>query len=419
MGDIQLHKIIVDKNLVRYQFSVSDNLKKFFTTNEMFVCYNQDVSGIPESILAIPFVGSVIAMAWLTDSVLWVKEIDESYYNCIKSLKVAYQELYPHYPLKGQLVSAYVVSNKLEDKHCQSQALLLFSGGIDAHTTYIRHRDMNPILCNIQGWLPNPEADSAAQKADFMDIAKFGELNNHSVSLIKSNFATIVDADYFGKKIGKKLKGSWWHEFQHSMSFISIGIPVAYSYSIDTILIASSFYLGSHGKCASYPTTDNEFKFADKGHVVHDGFELTRQDKVGVIVRHQKQTNSSYPIRVCSFNDHNCCVCPKCFRSIMGIIAEGGEIEDFGFHIPGDKVDFYKEYVKNHYIEFGIAREAKYHWPDIKKRIAENRDRIKEPELVEWFLNTDFVRDRKRAVLKYRTTNFPRLLYKRLKHLFD
>lgn len=103
----------------------------------------------------------------------------------------------------------------------------------------------------------------------------------------------------------------------------------------------------------------------------------------------------------------------------MGIIAEGGEIEDFGFHIPGDKVDFYKEYVKNHYIEFGIAREAKYHWPDIKKRIAENRDRIKEPELVEWFLNTDFVRDRKRAVLKYRTTNFPRLLYKRLKHLFD
>ncbi len=80
MGDIQLHEIIVSKNIVRYRFSVSDNLKKFFTTDEMFVCYNQDVSDLPESILIIPFVGSIIALTWLTDSTLWVKEIDESYY---------------------------------------------------------------------------------------------------------------------------------------------------------------------------------------------------------------------------------------------------------------------------------------------------------------------------------------------------
>ena len=414
MGDILLKKIIVKGNIVRYRFTVSNNLKKFFTTDEMFVSYNQDVSQIPESILAIPFVGSVIAMAWLTDSTLWVKEIDQAYYDCIKSLKVAYQELYPHYPLKGQFVSAYIKTNKLENSTSDSKALLLFSGGIDAHTTYVRHRDKNPILCNIQGWLRSPDDESAAQKADFRDVADFAERNNNAVSLIKSNFATLIDADYFRKKIGRELKGSWWHEFQHSMSFISIGIPVAYSYGIDLILIASSFYLGSHGKCASYPSTDNEFRYADKGHIVHDGFELNRQDKVSIIVRHQEESGQSYPIRVCSFNDHNCCVCPKCFRSIMGIIAEGGAIEDFGFYITGEKVNFYKEYIKNHYIEFGIAREAKYHWPDIKKRIAENRDRIKEPELVNWFLKTDFVRDRKRAVLKYRIKNLVPLIIKKL-----
>ncbi len=420
MGDIQLIDIIVEKNIVRYRFNVSENLKKFFTTNEMFVSYNQDVSDIPESILTIPFVGSIIAMAWLTDSVLWVKEIDESYYRCIKSLKVAYQELYPHYQLKGQFVSAYIKSNKLNNSTLKSKALLLFSGGIDAHTTYIRHKDMNPILCNIQGWLSNPNAVSDAQEADFRDVEKFSELhNNQFVSLIKSNFAILVDANYFSKKIGRKLKGSWWHEFQHSMSFISIGIPVAFSYGIEVILIASSFYLGSHGKCASYPTTDNEFKYADSGRAVHDGFELNRQDKVGIIVHHQKETSRPYLIRVCSFNDHNCCVCPKCFRSIMGIIAEGGDIEDFGFYIPGNKVEFYKNYIKNHYIEFGINREAKYHWPDIRKRISENRDKIKDQELVEWFLKTNFVKDRKKAVLKYRITNFPRLFLSKIKNILS
>lgn len=415
MGDIQLIEIIVDKNLVKYRFIVSDDIKKFFTTDEMFVLYNQDVSHIPESVLTIPFVGSIIAITWLTNSILWVKEIDESFYNSIKSLKVAYQELYPHYPFKGQFVSAYIKPNKLKATEGTSNALLLFSGGIDAHTTYIRNKDLNPILCNIQGWLSSPDTTSVAQEADFRDISKFAEVHNNSVLLVKSNFATLINASYFSKKIGKKLRGSWWHEFQHSMAFISIGIPVAYSYGIDVILIASSFYLGSHGKCASYPTTDNEFKYADTGHTVHDGFELNRQDKVGIIVRHQKETNQPYPIRVCSFNDHNCCVCPKCFRSIMGIIAEGGNIEDFGFHIQGNKVNFYKEYIKNHHIEFDINREAKYHWPDIKKRISENKKNIKEPDLVEWFLNTDFVADRKKAVLKYRITNFPHLFLKKIK----
>lgn len=415
MGDIQLHEIIVSKNIVRYRFSVSDNLKKFFTTDEMFVCYNQDVSDLPESILIIPFVGSIIALTWLTDSTLWVKEIDESYYKCLRSLKAAYQELYPHYPLKGQFVSAYLKQNQLKDNLRDSKALLLFSGGIDAHTTYIRNKHLNPILCNIQGWLHEADSESPAQIADFRDVKSFAEARNLSVSLVKSNFAILVDAGYFSKKIGKKLKGSWWHEFQHSMAFISIGIPVAFSQGINVILIASSFYLGSHGKCASYPTTDNEFKYADKGHVIHDGFELNRQDKVSIIVQHQKETSRPYPIRVCSFNDHNCCVCPKCFRSIMGIIAEGGEIEKFGFNIPGNKVTFYKDYIKNHYIEFGINREATYHWPDIKKRIAGNIEKIKEPELVEWFLTTDFVNDRKKAVLKYRITNFPRLLLKKIR----
>lgn len=99
----------------------------------------------------------------------------------------------------------------------------------------------------------------------------------------------------------------------------------------------------------------------------------------------------------------------------MGIIAEGGKIEDFGFNIQGNKKEFYKEYIKKHYIEFGIAREAKYHWPDIKKRIAENRNAIKEQELVDWFLTTDFVGDRKKAVLKYRLTNFPRLFLKKIR----
>ena len=65
--------------------------------------------------------------------------------------------------------------------------------------------------------------------------------------------------------------------------------------------------MGEYVHCASYVSTDGEFKFAQYGGCVHDGSELTRQDKAHVIVEHVKKLNRDYPIRVCSFNDKNCC----------------------------------------------------------------------------------------------------------------
>ncbi|WP_225369758.1 hypothetical protein [Methanobrevibacter arboriphilus] len=36
--------------------------------------------------------------------------------------------------------------------------------------------------------------------------------------------------------------------------------------------------------CASCPSTDNEFKFAKKGNVYHEGIENSRQDKIRTII---------------------------------------------------------------------------------------------------------------------------------------
>lgn len=412
--NIILQDIIIDRETVRYKFSVSAGLRPYFTTDEMYVRYDRDVSCVPPSIMAIPFVSSVIALTWLTDSILWVNEIDETFYNSIKELKRAYQELYSYYPLGGRFVAAYRRSNAVEDS-ASSQALLLFSGGIDAHTSYIRNINKQLLLCNIQGWLHTPDADSEAQKADFRDVEHFAEMHSNECSLIKSNFALLVDARYFAKHITPRLHDSWWHGFQHSMAFIAIAIPIAYIKGICEILIASSHSIGGKGVCASYPTTDTEFRFAKNGYTTHDGFELTRQDKVRLLVEHQKKTGKAYPIRVCSFNDHNCCVCPKCFRSIMGIIAEGGEIEKFGFNIDGNKKSFFENYIRHHYIEFGIDREAALFWPEIRQRMRQNYEQITEKELVDWFCSTDFVKQRKEAVLKYRITNFFPLLIKKFK----
>ena len=255
---------------------------------------------------------------------------------------------------------------------------MLFSGGIDAHVSYLRHKKKKPLLLNVQGWYrekPNAEQIRIAE-FEKKDISTFCTRNDLDFEFVKSNFAVFINASYFDKCFHKMLKDSLWHGFQHSMNFISIAIPVAFIYGIRNIYIASSFSLGHVGQCASYPTTDNEFKFAGCGGCIHDAFDLSRQDKVHYLVKYQKESGKPYPVRVCSFNDHNCCECDKCFRSILEIVAENGNVRDFGFEVHGSLKKHFEDVMDRKIIQFGIEGESKKHWPDSIKKMKENYESI-------------------------------------------
>lgn len=45
----------------------------------MFLEYNYDVSDIPLSILAIPFVANVVPLVWITNSTIVINELDKSF----------------------------------------------------------------------------------------------------------------------------------------------------------------------------------------------------------------------------------------------------------------------------------------------------------------------------------------------------
>lgn len=413
LNNLILKEIIVNRNSVKYKFSFSGEIASLFTADEMFVEYDQDVSDIPVSILTIPFVGSLIALTWLTDTVFWVKEIDETFYQSLRNLKIAYQELYPQCGLKGRFVSAKVVENHYAPD--SNKDLLLFSGGVDAMTSYLRNIDKNLLLCNIQGWFKDENSKDAVAEKEFRLVSDFSELHKRQAILTKSNFATLVNEHAFYKTIGRVLKDSWWHGFSHSMSFISIAIPIAYKNNCKNILIASSFTIGDSRVCASYATTDIEFNFCSSGKTVHDGFELSRQDKLKVIVDHQKHNNHIFPLKVCSFKEANCCHCEKCFRTITGIVAEGGDPKDFGFDIKGNILNYFEEYFAHNLQFFGIKNESISHWPHIKERMISNMDNIRFKDFAQWFLTYDFVKARRKALRNYYSKNFFSILRRKMR----
>src|SRR5690348_9752599 len=105
MNSITLDKIVAKNNRVDYFFSIKGDLQKYFkATNHMFLEYNYDLSDIPNSILAIPFVSNVIPLMWITDSTILINELDKTFYVCLNNIKNAYQNMFPNVEFKGSIV---------------------------------------------------------------------------------------------------------------------------------------------------------------------------------------------------------------------------------------------------------------------------------------------------------------------------
>lgn len=415
MDGIILRELIVDKNRVEYHFEARGIIKEYFTTDVFFIDYESDMTNIPKSIMTIPFVASIIPLMWLTNTVMWIEEIDRTFYESVFRIQAAYQRIYYNYELRGNLVPAKMIENSYEPER---ESLLLFSGGIDANTTYVRIIEQNPLLFNIQGWYKRRNDINEAADTEIRDIKAFAKREGLDFTFAQSNFAVLINNAVFNKRIRKKLGDSWWHGFQHSMSFISIAIPLAYQLKVAKIYIASSVPMGEYVKCASYVTTDGEFRFASEGKCIHDGSELTRQDKVHTLVSYVNQREQDYPIRVCSFNTYNCCACDKCFRTILGITAEGGDIKRYGFYIDGSVREHFEAIMEDRAQTFNIRGESQLHWPAIKRRMKENYENIKDKEFVDWFMNYDFEDARKKALKSYYRKNFFEIFKRKLREMF-
>ena len=413
MDSVILKDIKVSGNHVDYHFEATGILKPYFSTDTMFIEYQEDISMVPKSILAAPFVANIIPLVWATNTILWVKELDHTFYDSLIRVYYAYQRMYQHFPLKGDIFPGKFIDNQLDVKR---ESLLLFSGGLDANCTYVRIRDTKPLLFNIQGWYKSLTDLDEAADADIRDVNIFAKREGTDSSSAKSNFAVVVKRMEWEKKIRPQFGDSWWHGFNHSMGFITIAMPLDYKHGIKNIYIASSVPMGEYATCASHITTDSEFRFAGVGGCIHDGAELVRQEKVQTVVEYQKTTGKPYPMRVCSFNDHNCCECEKCFRTVLGLTAEAVDARDFGFYIDKPLKEHWEDVMSRRAGLMSFKSDRKVHWPHIISRMKTNYDKMnqEQKDFVDWFLNFDFDKAKREGLRKHYKKNFFKIIKRKL-----
>jgi hypothetical protein len=411
VSSIILDKITVANNKVDYYFSVTGNIQKYFKpSNHMFLEYNYDVTDVPRSILAIPFVSNVIPLMWITDSALFVDELDQSFYECLSKIKAAYQTMFPNVNFQGDIISDRIVDNSYE---FENEAAALFSGGLDAVTTFIRVKGKKPLLITEYGWHADGIEYSEVWEADKQNAVQFASNYGLQNILVQSNYGTFIIARNIDQDFNKKLGDSWWHGLHHGLAIITAAAPIAYKLKIKCIYIASSNSPLLNVSCASDPTVDNEIKYASGG-VFHDGFELNRQDKIKVMVDYYSDSHESVNIRVCFQNKENCCKCEKCLRTLLAIVAEGENPRDYGFDLPAGLSKHAKTYISNE-VKFFTDTFITIYWNMIQDRMRENAGNIADKDLLAWFLDYDFVAERKRQLLKYRVTKFFPILKRKIR----
>lgn len=387
---IKVDKCIVNEDTVYIHFHSDEVLSEFFKSNT-FIYSCESCSIVPESILVVPFVCNVLPIIWLTDSTLILEELDKEFLLSIEEFKTGYKEMYPQLGFRGKLEIRNIVENKYET----SRNLVLFSGGIDAICTTLRHRNEPIMLMTLWGSADFPVDDAKGWEIQWKNIQYTADKLGLNCQYIKSNFCEFVPiwSNVFDKLM-KPLKTGWWHDFQHGIGILGHAAPYSYIHGVKTVYIASSFDDSRKPyTCASDPTIDNYVRYGVTS-VCHDGYELDRQDKIKYIVDELKKMEIRLKIHVClrQYKIENCCHCEKCYRTILGLLSEGCNPNDWGFSYKHSDL---KRILNDFSYKINLPADKKILYNRIQKRIIENSDNITDKTLVNWAnsVNIDNIND--------------------------
>lgn len=359
----------VTDNKLSIKIDCSKNIKKYFLTDYFYVEYDQDVTNVDKSILYIPIVSNIITMAWAVGADIYVEELDKTYLDSLSKIKPAFKEWYPQFSFSTNLYVENIVSNQFDGGGYG----LLFAGGVDALTSFIRHKDKHPDLFTVWG-----------AAIPINEISLFSNQQRVNVHFIKTNMHQLLNQSLLARDY--KVRG-WWLSVNHALMLLGLCAPLT-TKGIGTVLIAASHTPDFKEPWGSHPSIDNNIAWADVK-VIHDGYELRRQEKIKYIAKYPEYLTH---LRVCfsSHSNYNCCRCEKCLRTIAALILEGMDPRNCNFDISDKKIF---RYIKACLVKgrFEDGKNEIFMWTDIQEHIPEqfNNDMPGSKEFFTWFKEFD------------------------------
>ena len=356
MPAIKLADCFVQGSRINYQYSIPAELKKYFSRTRLFADYGDaDISKVPQSIAAIPFVANMVPVSWFIPFNIVVPELDRNFYHSMMEIKEAFAKQYQQVKLSE---SKLLVDRLVDNDISPQTTALMFSEGVDSFASFLMHRHEPLHLITVHG------ADIRLHDQTQFDILKLSISSNDWIRGISHHVVRSNIRDFYSYRIPSLFEDlDWWGRVQHGLSLTSLAAPLSFVYGFEKLLLASSTTGDFKLPWGSSPETDNLVRWASLT-TRHDGFEMKRSQKVDMIVNETKQAGKAVHLKVCYSNRHsslNCSHCDKCLRTILQLICSGANPNQYGFDV---NASVYNE-IKRELKKGNTSAPDQYMWNDL------------------------------------------------------
>ncbi|TRZ81149.1 hypothetical protein D4R86_03165 [bacterium] len=386
MNRLTITNVEAKDNVLRVHFKCDGQIRKFFEKNVFFVEYDTSIEDVPEAFLVIPCLATVCSIAWAGGADVYVKTVDENFLHALGVVKKTFQKFYPEVGFGGSIHADNIVT---PDVGVRSKSMMLFSGGADSLTTYIRHRTENPVLVCVHGAdveLTNREAWNTVMETS----QEFADQTGSKLRTIQSNFRSILHELMIATYYENCISHSWWGGVMHGLSLLGLCAPLTYIDKIGKLYIASTYTKEFPEPWGSHPDIDNNVKWTGTT-VLHDGYELSRQEKLNAIAEYIKASGHKFVIRACweSEKNANCSICEKCSRTILGLELAGIDPNEYGYEVNANTFSAMKKKIENG--EWYNREGVRFMWEDIQHHALSDQDlpHSEAKELIDWLVTVD------------------------------
>ncbi len=393
------------------KFCFSDKIRRCFNGDSLFVTFDQNIEKINKSILSIPALSAVIPVAWAAGADVYLESTDACFLRSLKNVESTFRKWFPRFSFSTEIHVDHTVSDASSGK----RVALLFTGGLDSLTSYLRHKEQKPALISIWG------GDIPLAERRYWNLVK-GKLQNFAnqeglnIHFVKTNAKELINEELMARSFLDKSGESWYGDVTHGLFLVSAAAPLL-TPEFGTLLVASS-------DCKNIWEPNGSFLFhhADVSvgntRVVYDNYELTRLEKVQRILNGNSRYFSN--LIVCSSSARffatprapqalNCCVCEKCLRTITELALANIDPAKSNFSLKKPEDTF--KLIKTR-LSYGVLTSDRSllrgEWKDMQNNIVDTLDNGKETrnriqgarEFFEWFRTFDL--DRPVSVLNDR-----------------
>lgn len=385
MEYIVLKEIKVSTNRCEYIFEYPDAMAYYIadTSQTLFVEVpaQYDLKDVPEALLTVPFVASVMCVSMLLGYGIKVPELDKTFYESIPNIRETFKKMFPYAEFCFEFETKRLVDCCYSP---QNKTSVFFTGGLDATSALVEHLDEKPLMVNIYGGdLLLTDDDSHAALETY--LKKISSQIGNEYVFIKSNCRRFFDErkiekDCLNKVLKPEENHGWWASIAHIVDMTSVMAPVAYLKKIKKNYIGSSYSIGN-ARDANNPSMVYSIKYASMSFDVVDN-NVGRSQKVEKIV--QLGQKVEFELKVCWYavSGKNCSRCEKCYRTILNILSKHRNPNDYGFCIDSLGYKRLKNFVYRNRLDPVI-------WGDIIQEFKKERSVWEKNKEMSWILDFD------------------------------